>query len=395
MNDLRPVALTSVLMKSCERIVLRHIKPLVDDYLDPQQYAYRAHRNTEDAVLNCLEKLYSHLEHSKSGHSARIMFFDFSSAFNTIQPHVLADKMLNMNISHDLIFWILNYLTNRSQYVHISSSNCMSDVQYSNTGAPQGTVLAPFLFTLYTSDVRSSSDSCHLIKFADDTALVGLIKKDDDREYLEEINHFVGYCDKNFLELNVKKTKEMNIDFRRVKGQPREVVIKENPVEQVSSYKYLGVVIDDQLAWHEHIDYLVKRVNPRLYCLRRMSKFDIDSRILTIFYNSVICSVFKYCMTCWGGNVTAYDKSRIDSVIRQANRILGGDQLTMECMYHNVIESKLDAILADENHPLFLNLSSAIISRSGRMRLPSAITNRHKSSFIPQCIKLFNFRFNR
>ncbi|XP_071843761.1 uncharacterized protein [Apostichopus japonicus] len=60
MNDLRPVALTSVLMKSCERIVLRHIKPLVDDYLDPQQYAYRAHRNTEDAVLNCLEKLYSH-----------------------------------------------------------------------------------------------------------------------------------------------------------------------------------------------------------------------------------------------------------------------------------------------------------------------------------------------
>ena len=83
------------------------------------------------------------------------MFFDFSSAFNTIQLHILANKLLEMNVCHDFTRWILNYLTNRSQYVNSRSSNSISDAIISNTGAQQGTVLAPFLFTLYTSNVRS------------------------------------------------------------------------------------------------------------------------------------------------------------------------------------------------------------------------------------------------
>ncbi|PIK55788.1 putative RNA-directed DNA polymerase from mobile element jockey-like [Apostichopus japonicus] len=223
MIDLRPVALTSVAMKSCERIVLRYMKPLVSEHLDPLQFAYRAKRNTEDAILYCLEKVYSHLEKSNAGHSARITFFDFSSAFNMIQPHVLVHKLLNMNVPHNLVTWLFNYLTNRSQYVRINQSNCVSNTLVSSTGAPQETVLAPFLFTVYTSDARSSHDSCHLIKFADDTALVGLITRDDGGEYLSQINWFVDYCDQNFLELNMEKTKEMVIDLRKGDHEPPPV----------------------------------------------------------------------------------------------------------------------------------------------------------------------------
>ena len=94
LNDLRPVALTSVAMKSCERFALKLVKPIVDKYLDPVQFAYRSKRSTEDAMLYSLEKLYSHLEHTNLGHSARIMFLDFSSAFNTIQPHILINKFI-------------------------------------------------------------------------------------------------------------------------------------------------------------------------------------------------------------------------------------------------------------------------------------------------------------
>lgn len=142
MNDLRPVALTSVAMKTCERLVLKLLKSNVDKYLDPLQFAYRPKRSTDDAILYSLENVYSHLEHTNLGHSTRIMFFDFSSAFNTIQPHILANKLLKMNVRYDFIAWIFNYLTSRSQHVIIKTPEGQntSDVIMPNTGAPQGTV---------------------------------------------------------------------------------------------------------------------------------------------------------------------------------------------------------------------------------------------------------------
>ena len=202
MNDLRPIAVTSVPMKVCERLVLNDLKSKVALHLDPMQFAFQKDRNTEDVILTLLELLYAHLERTRFGNSARVLFFDFSSAFNTIQPHLLVKKLLDINVPCGLIRWTLDYLTNRSQYVKIGQSS-ISNVISSSTGAPQGTALAPFLFTLYTSDCRSQSSKCPLIKFADDTALIGLISKDDDSAFLSQVDSFVNHCDANYLELNV------------------------------------------------------------------------------------------------------------------------------------------------------------------------------------------------
>ncbi|KAG1663834.1 Patj [Nymphon striatum] len=219
MNDLRPVALTPIAMKVCEEFFLQHLKPLVNSFLDPLQFAYQPSRGCDDAILFTLEKLYSHLEKSHCGHSARVMFFDFSSAFNTIQPHKLAKKLCNMDVPTDFIKWIINYLTNRTQYVRLSPS-VQSEIVTSSTGAPQGTKCAPFLFILYTSDYRSSDESCPIIKFADDTALIGLIKNDNDDTYCNLIQEFIKYAEQNFLEINISKTKELLIDFRRNSIEP-------------------------------------------------------------------------------------------------------------------------------------------------------------------------------
>ena len=101
------------------------------------------------------------------------MFFDFSSAFNTIQPLLLAEKLTAMRVDHSLVAWTTDYLTNRPQYVRLQGSQ--SDVLVSNTGAPQGTVLSPFLFTLYTSDFCYNTDTCLLQKFTDDSSIVSFI----------------------------------------------------------------------------------------------------------------------------------------------------------------------------------------------------------------------------
>ncbi|KAI3362783.1 hypothetical protein L3Q82_001835 [Scortum barcoo] len=92
---------------------------------------------------------------------------------------------------------------------------CPDVVVCSTLGAPQGTVLSPFLFTLYTSDFTYSTDSCHLQKFSDDTAIVGCVSEGNDCEYRKVIMDFVDWCELNHLQVNASKTKEMVIDFSR------------------------------------------------------------------------------------------------------------------------------------------------------------------------------------
>ena len=84
------------------------------------------------------------------------MFFDLSSAFNTIQPHLLVQKLLNMKLPSSVVSWIFDYLTSRLRYVRLNG--LLSSATSTNIGAPQGAVLAPFLFALCTADCRSTDD---------------------------------------------------------------------------------------------------------------------------------------------------------------------------------------------------------------------------------------------
>ena len=95
---------------------------------------------------------------------------DFSSAFNTIQPHLLIKRLLDLGANHTLVLWIKQLLCNQPQRVSLSGTR--SDELIVNTGAPQGGVLSPILFSVYTNEVVSTSALLTLVKFADDMALV-------------------------------------------------------------------------------------------------------------------------------------------------------------------------------------------------------------------------------
>ncbi len=107
LNDYRPVALTSVVMKSLERLVLAYLKDITGPLLDPLQFAYRANRSVDDAVNMGLHYILEHLD--KPGNYARILFVDFSSAINTIMPDLLSEKTdtalcahLHLSVDHQL-----------------------------------------------------------------------------------------------------------------------------------------------------------------------------------------------------------------------------------------------------------------------------------------------------
>ncbi|XP_026035054.1 zinc finger protein 2 homolog [Astatotilapia calliptera] len=176
-----------------------------------RKFAYRSRIGVDDAVIYLVHRSLSHLE--QAGSTVRIVFFDFSSAFNTIQPALLRGKLEGAGVGKQLTAWTIDYLTNRPQYVRLH--DCVSEVVICSTGAPQGTVLSPFLFSLYTSDFCYNSDDCHIQKFSDDTAIIGCVSDGNNQEYRGVISDFVGWCETNVLQINASKTKEMIIDFRR------------------------------------------------------------------------------------------------------------------------------------------------------------------------------------
>ncbi len=113
-----------------------------------------------------------------------MLFIDFSSEFNTIIPQQLINKLNLLGQNHSLCNWILDFITGRSQSVRVSC-NTSSTTELS-TGAPQGCVLSPLLFTLLTHDCTAKFNSNHIIKFTDDTSM-GLISNNDETHYREEV----------------------------------------------------------------------------------------------------------------------------------------------------------------------------------------------------------------
>ena len=172
MNDFRPVALTSILCKCMERIVCNRLVASVADRLDPLQFAYKAKRGVEDATLTLFDLVSHHLD--SSGTFVRILFMDFFSAFNTIQPHILLKRLLDLNTNTTLILWINAFLSDRPQRVSLEGH--LSKELVLNTGAPQGCVLSPVLFSVYTNELMCNNAILTLIKFADDMALVARLK---------------------------------------------------------------------------------------------------------------------------------------------------------------------------------------------------------------------------
>ncbi len=258
---------------------MHHIKSSLPNMLDPFQFAYCPNRSTDNAICTTLHLALTHLEQKDS--YVRMLFIDFSSAFNTIIPQQLIHNLNLLGLNTSLCNWILDFLTARPQSVRVGRDT--SSTTTLSTGAPQGCVLSPLLFTMLTHDCTAKSSSNHINKFADETTVVGLIKNNNETHYREEVAQLAEWCGANNLSLNVGKTKEVVMDFRRNSVDHPPLTIDGSTMERVSSTKFLGVHITEDLTWTTNVTSLNKKVQQCLHFLRRLKRASLPPPILTTF----------------------------------------------------------------------------------------------------------------
>ena len=164
-------------------------------------------------------------------------------------------------------------------------------------------------------------------------------------------------------------------------------------VERVSDYKYLGVTVNEKLDWSVHAEKVMSKVNQRMYFVRKLNSFGIDSVLVSLFYRAAVQSLFSFCVIAWGGNLCQKESERFDRVARRVSRMTAIYQDSFVEIFEKFALRKIESILKDSNHPFFQSISFS--RRSNRIILMKANRERYRNSFLPYAVRLYSKNFKR
>jgi len=324
----RPISHLSFLSKLTERVVKARLTNHLssNSLFNSHQSAYSKFHSTETTLLSVHDHLIKSISTQKL---TALCLLDLSAAFDTIDHDILLSRLSTwFGLSNTALFWFRSYLSCRTFSVSIeNSSSTPSNLLY---GVPQGSVLGPILFILYTTPLShliasSSSISHHL--YADDTQLFTSFSASDCTSGLCSLESTISlvssWMSANFLSLNPSKTEFLLIGNSHQLSKTDNIFLSlpDNiTVKPVSSARNLGVIFDSRLSFSDHISSISKACFCHIRNLRRIRSC-LDHSTAATIATSMIHSKLDYCNSLFL-NLPKFELNRLQSILNTAARAI-------------------------------------------------------------------------
>lgn len=308
-NNYRPISILPVFSKVFESIVKRRLIKFLSDneLLNKSQHGFLPNKSTETAILDFTKNV---LEGLENGDKVTGVFLDLSKAFDSVDHTVLIDKLAALGVKNNALNWFKSYLSNRKQSVAIDYFNatnstietCYSESLDVKLGVPQGSVLGPLLFLIYINDMSSSLTSgiSKSVLYADDTNVLFAHRNPHVLQDLaqSDINNVVSFFHSNLLTINESKSNLINFSSRSTDSCV-ELSVNNSNLISVESTKFLGVVIDSRLNWHEHVITLRSKLEAVNFT-QRILVYSLNRDYLRTAYFAYFHSLLSYGIPFWG-----------------------------------------------------------------------------------------------
>ena len=315
----RPISLTSIVCKLMESFVKNKImKHIIDnELLSQKQYGFIIGRSTITQLLmylnNCIELIVT-------GGVVDVIYLDFAKAFDTVPHRRLLGKLKAYGVTGNIFNWIKGFLNERSQVVKVNGEE--STIAPVLSGIPQGSVLGPLLFVIYINDLPEAISS-PVFLFADDTKILRQISsRKDSLELQSDIDSLSVWAEKWLLNFNTDKCHVISLGkFENIMHTHR-YSLNNKELEHVFEENDLGVIVDSDLKFEEHISAKIKKANSIVGLIRRTFSF-LDCTLFKKLYITFVRPHLEYAQVVWSPYLQKHI-NMIENVQIRATKLVDG-----------------------------------------------------------------------
>lgn len=313
----RPVSLTSVVCKMMESMLRKQMMDhlVKENLLSEKQYGFIGKRSTVTQLLHYIDKC---CEKIARGKVVDCIYFDFAKAFDTVPHRRLRKKLECYGIDGAILRWITAFLSDRKQLVKVNGA--MSSMDPVVSGIPQGSVLGPLLFVVYINDLPEKVIS-DIFLFADDTKIVNEINSINDSLIVQnDINELEKWSSDWLLKFHPDKCHVLSIGKFANIQHAHNYRLQGNELEHVFVEKDLGILIDSEFTFEEHISKQVNKANSMLGVIKRSFE-DLSPNVLRTLYTTFVRPHLEYAQSVWQPKLRRCI-DLIEGVQRRATRLV-------------------------------------------------------------------------